>query len=58
MTAGRVFGKMTCPIDKINALAKNNKNKNVVDVLYRCEVDIHMSFTFSCMAKCCQFMMI
>jgi len=43
VTAGRVVGKMTCPVDKINGLAKNNKNKNIIDALYRCEVDIHMS---------------
>jgi hypothetical protein len=34
---------MTCPIDKINGFAKNNKNKNIIDVLCRYEVDIHMS---------------
>jgi hypothetical protein len=41
----KVFRKMTCPGDKINGLEKNNKNKNIIDVLYRSEVDIHMSLS-------------
>jgi hypothetical protein len=43
VAAGRVFGKMTCAIGKINGLAKNNKNNSIMGVLYRCEVYIHMS---------------
>jgi hypothetical protein len=43
VTASRVFGKRNCPKDKIYGLEKNNRNKNIIDMLYMSEVDIHIS---------------